>query len=132
MWSQLDLDNGLWHRPASMMRKNGDAHTITLSPEALQVLDRVKLWRTVEADCRVFPGKGDKRLSDMTIGKEMAALPYVVHGFRSTFRTWAAERMPSVPEAVAEAALAHRIPDAVVRSYNRAKFLDMRRTLLDA
>ena len=132
MWSQIDFEAAEWRRPASMMRKNGEAHTVTLSPEALAILERAKLWRTVDRDCHVFPGKGGKRLSDMTIGKEMAALPYVVHGFRSTFRTWAAERMPSVPEAVAEAALAHRIPDKVVRAYNRAKFLEMRRTLLDA
>lgn len=132
MWSQIDLEAGEWRRPASMMRKNGEAHTITLSPEAVAILERAKQWRTIQADCHVFPGKGGKRLSDMTIGKEMAALPYVVHGFRSTFRTWAAERMPSIPEAVAEAALAHKIPDKVVRAYNRAKFLEMRRTLLDA
>lgn len=132
MWSQIDLESGEWRRPASMMRKNGEAHTITLSPEAVAILERAKQWRTIQADCHVFPGKGGKRLSDMTIGKEMAALPYVVHGFRSTFRTWAAERMPSIPEAVAEAALAHKIPDKVVRAYNRAKFLEMRRTLLDA
>lgn len=132
MWSQIDLEAAEWRRPASMMRKNGEAHTITLSPEAVEILERAKRWRTIEADCHVFPGKGGKRLSDMTIGKEMAALPYVVHGFRSTFRTWAAERMPSIPEAVAEAALAHKIPDKVVRAYNRAKFLEMRRTLLDA
>lgn len=132
LWSQFDLEGGLWHRPASMMRKNNEAHSVTLSPEALAILERARLWRTVEADCHVFPGKGGKRLSDMTIGKELAGLPYVVHGFRSTFRTWAAERMPSIPEAVAEAALAHKIPDKVIRAYNRAKFLEMRRTLLDA
>ena len=40
--------------------------------------------------------------------------------------------MPSIPEAVAEAALAHQIPDKVERSYNRAKFKTMRRDLLDA
>ena len=40
--------------------------------------------------------------------------------------------MPSIPDAVAEAALAHKIPDAVVRAYNRAKFMESRRTLLDA
>jgi len=132
MWSQFDLAAGEWRRPASMMRKNGEAHTITLSAEALAILERARAWRTIEADCHVFPGKAGKRLSDMTIGKEMAGLPYVVHGFRSTFRTWAAERMPSIPEAVAEAALAHRIPDKVVRAYNRANFLELRRTLLDA
>lgn len=131
-WSQIDFAAGEWSRPASMMRKNGEEHTVTLSPEALAILERAKEWRTSERDCRVFPGKAGKKLSDMTIGKEMAVLPYVVHGFRSTFRTWAAERMPSIPDAVAEAALAHKIPDAVVRAYNRAKFMESRRTLLDA
>jgi len=57
---------------------------------------------------------------------------YTVHGFRSSFRTWAAERMPAVPEAVAESALSHTIPDQVIRAYNRAKFLEMRRFLLDS
>lgn len=131
LWSQIDFEAAEWRRPASMMRKNGEAHTVTLSSEALAILERAKNWRTSDNDCHVFPGKGGKRLSDMTIGKELHSLPYVVHGFRSTFRTWAAERMPTIPEAVAEAALAHRIPDKVVRAYNRAKFLDMRRTLLD-
>lgn len=131
LWSQIDFEAAEWRRPASMMRKNGEAHTVTLSPEALAILERAKKWRTSETDCHLFPGKGGKRLSDMTIGKELLSLPYVVHGFRSTFRTWAAERMPTIPEAVAEAALAHRIPDKVVRAYNRAKFLEMRRTLLD-
>lgn len=132
VWSQIDMDAAEWRRPASMMRKNGEAHTITLSPEALAILRRAQLWRTDKEDCHIFPGRGGKRLSDMTIAKEVSGLPYVVHGFRSTFRTWAAERMPSIPEAVAEAALAHKIPDKVVRAYNRAKFIEMRRALLEA
>ena len=43
-----------------------------------------------------------------------------------------AEQMPTIPEAVAEAALAHLVPDQVVRAYQRAKFMEMRRKLLDA
>jgi hypothetical protein len=42
------------------------------------------------------------------------------------------ERMPMIPEAVAENALAHKIPDKVARAYQRSRFLEMRRTLLDA
>jgi integrase len=57
--------------------------------------------------------------------------PFTVHGFRAAFRTWAAEKMPTSPEAVAEAALAHTVPDAVVRAYQRAKFMELRRKLLD-
>lgn len=131
-WSQIDLEAKVWIRPAAMMRKTGEAHTITLSQAAVDVLERAAALRTVETDCHVFPGKGGKMLSDMTLGKYVRDKGYTTHGFRSSFRTWTAERMPSIPEAVAESALAHIIPDAVVRAYNRSKFMEMRRTLLDA
>jgi integrase len=131
MWSHIDLDAMQWRRPAALM-KNNKPHTVTLSPEAVAVLERARRWRTSEKDCFVFPGTKGKPLSDMTLGKIVRPTGFTVHGFRATFRTWAAERMSSVPEAVAEAALSHTIPDAVVRSYNRAKFLELRRTLLNA
>ncbi|MXO50120.1 integrase arm-type DNA-binding domain-containing protein [Erythrobacter gaetbuli] len=131
-WSQIDFDKKLWNRPADLMGKTGTPHTITLSPEALAILERAKAWRRLDGDGLIFEGKGGKRLSDMTIGKIVKPTGYTVHGFRSTFRTWAAEKMPSVPEAVAEAALAHTIPDKVIRAYNRAKFLEMRFALLEA
>lgn len=131
-WSQLNLDAKEWRRPAAMMRKTGEAHTIALSPDACAILNRAAALRTQEADCLVFPGVRDGMLSDMTLSKIVKPTGFTVHGFRSSLRTWAAERMPSIPEAVAEAALAHVIPDQVVRAYQRAKFLEMRRTLLDA
>ena len=74
--------------------------------------------------------KGRERaVSDMTISKVMrdADLPYVPHGFRSSFRDWAAEQMPHIPDPVAEAALAHVVPDAVVRAYKRTQFLEQER-----
>lgn len=132
MWSQIDLDAAEWNRPASIMRKTGKAHTVTLSPEALAVLERAKRLRTSAKDCLVFPGTGGRKLSDATMAKLAKGTGYTVHGFRSSFRTWAAERMPSIPDPVAEAALAHVVPDAVVRAYKRADFMEMRRTLLDA
>ncbi len=131
MWSHIDLEAAEWHRPGALM-KNGKAHTVTLSPEAVAVLERVRARRTSQKDCLVFPGAAGRQLSDMTLGKIARPTGYTVHGFRSTFRTWAAERMPSIPDAVAEAALSHTIPDQVIRAYQRAKFLEMRRTLLDA
>lgn len=131
MWSHINLEKGEWNRPGALM-KNGKAHTITLSPEARAVLDRARRFRTTLKDCLIFPGTGGRQMSDMTIAKHVRDTGFTVHGFRSSFRTWAAEKMPAVPEAVAESALAHTIPDAVIRSYNRAKFLAMRRTLLDA
>ena len=55
-----------------------------------------------------------------------------VHGLRSTFRDWAAEKMPTVPFAVAEMALAHTVGDATERAYLRSDLRDMRRALMDA
>lgn len=132
-WSHIDLEAAIWTRPAALM-KGGEAHVVTLSPAALSVLRTAAAQRTTVADCLVFPGSGDRPLSDMTLSKVLRAGGYdaTVHGFRASFRTWAAEQMPTIPDAVAEAALAHVVPDAVVRAYQRAKFLEMRRTLLTA
>lgn len=131
-WSHIDLEAGEWNRPADLMRKTGKAHTVTLSPEALAVLARAKRRKAKAGDGLVFPGKGGRPLSDMTLSKIVRPTGYHVHGFRSSFRTWAAERMPSIPDPVAEAALAHVVPDKVERAYKRANFMEMRRTLLDA
>ncbi|NYH95940.1 integrase [Novosphingobium marinum] len=130
MWSHIDLDANEWHRPADLM-KGGKAHTVTLSPDAVAVLKRAQALRTTLKDCLVFPGKSGNPLSDMTLSKIVKPLGVTVHGFRSSFRTWAAEQAHRIPEAVAEAALAHTIPDQVERAYNRAKFMNMRRKLLD-
>ncbi len=132
-WSHIDLERRLWKRPGALM-KSGDDHVVTLSASATAVLRQAEKLRTTLADCLIFPGTGDRQLSDMTLLKIVKAdgRGYSVHGFRSSFRTWAAEQMPTIPEAVAEAALAHVVPDAVVRAYQRAKFMDMRRHLLDA
>lgn len=132
-WSHVDLERRIWTRPASQM-KSGEEHAVTLSPSAIAVLRQAQTIRTTLADCPVFPGSGNRPLSDMTLLKIVKAdgRGFTVHGFRSSFRTWAAEHMLSIPEAVAESALAHVVPDAVVRAYQRAKFLDLRRKLLDA
>jgi integrase len=53
----------------------------------------------------------------------------VPHGFRSTFRDWAAER--GYADAVAEAALAHKVPDAVIAAYKRTTFFELRKKLMD-
>jgi len=55
-----------------------------------------------------------------------------VHGMRSAFRDWAAEKMPHIPDPVAEAALAHKVPDAVIKAYKRTNFLELRRELMAA
>jgi integrase len=132
-WSHIDLERRLWNRPADLM-KSKVAHTVTLNDLALGILRRARALRIGQADTPVFPAKSGGALSDMTVSKIMrdAGLPYVPHGFRSSFRDWSAELMPNIPDAVAEAALAHAVPDKVVAAYKRTQFVEMRRQLLDA
>jgi integrase len=70
----------------------------------------------------------------MTITKVLkdAKVPFTVHGFRSSFRDWAAETMSRIPDPVAEAALAHVVSDRVIAAYKRTTFVALRRELLDA
>lgn len=56
----------------------------------------------------------------------------VPHGFRSSFRDWAAEQQSDIPDPVAEAALAHVVLDKAIRAYKRTTFLTLRRRLLGA
>ena len=132
-WSHIDLDRKLWNRPADLM-KGRVAHTVTLTDAAIAILEQAKGLRSTKKDDEfVFPSTKSTALSDMTLSKIMrdAKLPYTVHGFRSSFRDFAAERMSEIPDAVAEAALAHIVADKVVRAYKRTDFLEMRRTLMD-
>ncbi len=130
-WSHIDLEQRLWNRPADLM-KSKTAHAVTLNPAALQVLEKVAPMRS-GPDALVFASKVGKAISDMTLTKVMrdADLPFTVHGFRSSFRDWAAEMRPLVPDAAAEAALAHLVPDQVVRAYKRTPLIEIRRGLLD-
>lgn len=129
-WGQIDRDEKLWHRPAALMKgRKAKPHTITLNAAALAILDRAASYRRNDNDL-IFPSAKGKPLSDMALSGFMDALPYTVHGFRSSFRDWAAEKMPEIPDPVAESALSHTIPDKVMRAYKRTDMLEMRRTLL--
>lgn len=133
-WCHIDEASAEWRRPASLMRKSNEAHVVTLNAAALTALQRIRLLEPPEnVDDLIFRNRKGKMLSDMTISKIMrdGGLPWVPHGFRSTFRDWAAEQHPEIPDPVAEAALSHTVSDAVIKAYKRTKFLEMRRTLLD-
>ena len=132
-WGQIDVEGRDWNRPAEMM-KGGEAHTVTLNAAALALLEEVRGGRNTKPDELIFSGQRGAMMSNMTMNKVLrsADQPYDAHGFRSSFRDWAAEKMPDVPDPVAEAALAHAVPDKVVRAYKRTSFVEMRRKLLDA
>jgi integrase len=129
-WSELDLEAGLWTIPGNRM-KAGKEHIVPLSPEALDVFSRAKALRLADSDL-VFPGvKRGRPLSDMTLTKVLrdAGRTETTHGFRSSFRDWAAERSNMAGE-IAEAALAHAIPNKVEAAYRRTNYLEARRDLM--
>jgi integrase len=127
-WSEIDLDNALWTIPPSRM-KAGREHRVPLNAAAIDLLQ--KLPRIDDLDL-VFVGKGDKALSDMTLTAALRRMKAGVtaHGFRSTFRDWAAERT-SVPHEVAEMALAHAVGDKTEAAYRRGDLFEKRRELMD-
>jgi integrase len=130
-WKEVDLDEGIWIIPADRM-KAGKEHMVPLSAAAISVLEEVARTYGQLKETALFPGKGGKALSDMTLTKVLRTeLPgaHTVHGFRSAFRDWAAEQT-DFPGEVVEAALAHTIPNKVEAAYRRTKFLDKRRTLM--
>jgi len=130
-WSQIDLTDRLWHRPAELMKgRNAKPHTVTLSKEALAVLAMAQQFRNDNTDL-IFPNRKGRELTDMALSKFMDDIFGTPHGFRSSFRDWAAEKMPHIPDPVAEAAIAHTVPDKVVAAYKRTAFLELRRVLLD-
>ncbi|MEG3149257.1 integrase arm-type DNA-binding domain-containing protein [Sphingomonas sp. ZT3P38] len=132
-WSHIDLESATWNRPADLM-KNRLAHTVTLNQQAVDLLRRKFAHASPDPGDLIFPARDGKTLSDMTLTKVLkdAKVPFTVHGFRSSFRDWAAETMPKIPDPVAEAALAHVVSDKVIAAYKRTTFLALRRQLLDA
>jgi integrase len=129
--SQIDFAERLWHRPAELMKgRNAKAHTVTLNKEALAVIEIASQFRRKDTDL-IFPSRSGGELSDMALSSFMDDMFGTPHGFRSSFRDWAAEKMPQIPDPVAEAAIAHKVTNKVVAAYKRTAFLEMRRVLLD-
>jgi integrase len=128
-WAEIDTANAMWTVPASRMKAKKE-HRVPLTAEALAALDKV---RGLDPDL-VFPGQRRGRpLSDMTLTavlKRMGRGDLTVHGFRSTFRDWAAERT-NAPREIAELCLAHFVGNAIERAYRRSDLFDKRRALMD-
>ena len=109
--------------------KAGKSHRVPLVAEALQVLEQQKGKHPLY----VFPNaRRSGSLPGNALRRVMAELvagDYVPHGFRSTFRTWAAEHT-HYPREVCEMALAHALNDKVEAAYNRGDLLDKRWCLM--
>lgn len=128
-WSEFDLNKAMWTLPPERI-KSRRQHRVPLSRPAIAILDVLK----ADNDGFVFPGaRKGRHLSStamLVLRRSMDLGGFTIHGFRSSFRDWAAERT-NYSREVAEAALAHVVPDAVERAYRRGDLFDKRRRLMD-
>jgi integrase len=133
-WAEIDREAGLWTIPAERM-KGREAHTVPLAPPAVALLRAVEGY----GDELVFPspqaarrGPAERPLSAAGFERVLSrhgAGAFTAHGFRTSFRTWAAE-VAGADREVAELCLAHRIGNKVEQAYNRTSLLDRRRVLM--
>jgi integrase len=141
-WAWVDADDAMLTVPGELMKRkkvdkgNGIPHLVPLAPQALAILEEL---RPLTGHGRyVFPSErgGARCMSENTVRAALRALGYsnedmTAHGFRAMARTMAAERLNVQPEVI-EAQLAHTVPDALGRAYNRTQYLDQRRDLMTA
>jgi integrase len=146
-WAEFDMAAKLWTIPAERMKAKRE-HQVPLSDAAITLLNSMLKSSDVEAgvdvDTKVvFAGTKGQPLSDMSLTAVIRRMngdekpvwvdangdSITVHGFRSTFRMWAAETT-NHPREVAEHALAHQLPDAVERAYQRGSQFAKRAALM--
>lgn len=129
-WSEIDWDESLWTVPATRM-KAGREHRVPLPPRAIDLLRQAKKYA---GDSNLlFPGRDpQKPMSNMVFLQALRRmeLPVTAHGFRSSFRDWAAETT-NHPREIAEMALAHTIANKVEAAYRRGDLLEKRRALMN-
>ncbi len=141
-WPEFDLDMRIWTIPAERMKAKKE-HRVPLSTGTIALLKSIP---AVEGCDYVFLGdKKDRPLSDMTLTaiirrmntrgdepvwiEDKTKKPIVPHGFRSSFRDWAAE-VTHFPHELAEMALAHTVDDKVEAAYRRGDMFEKRRALM--
>jgi integrase len=127
-WGEVEFATKVWVVPAARM-KAGREHRVPLSNQAIKLLCRMQQMRENEF---VFPGQHRATLSPSAIDRLLRSrmkFGACMHGFRATFRTWAAERT-AFPREVVEAALAHAVGDKVEVAYQRSDLLAQRHRLM--
>lgn len=129
-WAEIDFAAKIWIVPAERMKSNRE-HRVPLSSASLKML--AGLEKSQVSDF-VFTGRNGGSLSNMALLmllRRMGHAELTAHGFRSTFRDWAAEKTNFQAE-VAEAALGHVVGDKVELAYRRGDFFEKRSTLMES
>jgi integrase len=124
-WGEIDLKKRLWTIPAVRM-KSGREHRVPLCDRAVEILGGLK-----HHGAHLFASTSKKPLSNMAMLELLRGMRpgHTVHGFRSSFRDWAAERT-NYPEFIYEMALAHAVGDDVVKAYRRTDLFEKRVRLM--
>jgi integrase len=133
-WDEIDLEEKLWTIPAAHT-KTKEEHRVPLQSQAIKLLKSLPHMAGTEL---VFPSPTRKELSDMALSQLMRGMrergeltvDAVPHGFRSTFRDWAAEQT-TYPDEIRKAASMHAVGDAVKAAYQRTDLLEKRRHLMN-
>jgi len=144
-WDEFDLQAKIWSIPAKRMKAD-KAHRVPLSDSALRILQQLP---RIEDSPYVFPAPMSEKLTDVSFYNLIRRIHESVlkedgkgfidpkqnrivttHGFRSTFRDWAAEQT-NYPREVCEQALAHKLPDEVEAAYLRTDYLEKRACLME-
>ena len=142
-WAEVDADAALWTIPSEKMKRrkvgklNGRPHLVPLAPQALAVLEDV---RPLTGHGRfVFPSilTGERCMSDNTVRTALRRMGYAnddmsAHGFRAMARTLIAERLPGISIEVVEAQLAHGKTGPLGMAYDRAEYMEQRRSMMKA
>jgi integrase len=127
-WSEIDQPSSTWKIPGERMKMHQD-HVVPLSEPALAILDKMRDNSQGEL---IFPNPDDGMFSENAMLAVLDRLGYghvTVHGFRSTFATWA-EECTDYPDGVREAALAHKYKSETTAAYQRGQKLEKRRILM--
>ena len=128
-WAEIDTAGRVWTVPATRMKAKRE-HRVPLSQRAVEILEAA---RTLGGSSDfAFPMRSGRPIGMSTLPKmlQQHRIPAVPHGFRSSFRDWAAEKTDH-PREVIEAALAHVVQNKVEAAYARSDLFERRRRLMD-
>ncbi len=129
-WAEMDLSDHVWTVPAVRMKANRE-HRVPLCSRAVEILDAARTLGDSDSPL-VFTVGGGEPLEEKVLRRllERRRVPAVPHGFRSSFRDWAAEETEHRREVI-EAALAHVVGNKVEAAYARSDLFERRRRLMD-
>lgn len=138
-WKEFDLDSKIWTIPAARMKMRRE-HRVPLSSSAMKMLKAMKAEAAAEKrellpDSLLFRayGKEGRMFSDAVMSSTLKRMGVGItqHGFRSTFRDWAAD-CTNFPREVCEVALAHKVAEGAEAAYWRSDVIDKRAPLMEA